>query len=701
MATISPTIFTFLLNALWQIPLIAAVAVGICWVMRNGPAVHRHAVWVVALFAAVALPLASMRTSELTPTTPIDLLLWAQPFNQTSTARLATVPAVAPHTSSGSTRTIPLAETTMRVAVWVYLLFLLYRVGKLGWAWVQTLQIRRSAHPIGAMTPALKEAWAHCLQTFSLNRVELLSSPSISSPLAMGVWRKTIILPECMTGESSREVLDAALGHEMAHFVRHDFGLNFLYEALSVPVVFHPAVWLIRRGIAQTREMACDDLITHRLLDANRYARAIVQIATTMSRVANPGYLLGVFAGDNLEERIQRLVQRTPANVNQARVLLASGLAVIAACVIIASGLSLTARAQGASYGEMKLAQDAYNGGDFRAAIQHFENAVNLEPSNSRPKLFLANALLREFAAEKNEADPSLQTRAQAQYASVLATEPQNAVAIRGMMQLAVDTKQVSQAREWAARLIQTDPTSTAGYYTAGVMTWATIFPEVQRAIQASGGKLQDYTILDPRIRLELREKYLPQLDEGFRYLQGALRIDPKLDDAMAYINLLYRLKASLVDNPAEVSSAIAEADKWVGLALATKRERSSVPTSQPAQLNVDGPPPGPVPPGRMIPAPPPPPPPPGVAQNASPLPFTRVRNGEQPSPFWQVSGKTEMPAFDLFHSLEAKGFRAAMIRSGEDHLVRVMVGPYPDQQSLAHAKSEIESAGFVALRVW
>ena len=72
METISRSLLTFLLNSLWQIPLAAAVALLVCRLMRNGPAVHRHAVWVAALAAAVLLPVASMRHGPPTPTPQFD-----------------------------------------------------------------------------------------------------------------------------------------------------------------------------------------------------------------------------------------------------------------------------------------------------------------------------------------------------------------------------------------------------------------------------------------------------------------------------------------------------------------------------------------------------------------------------------------------------------------------------------------------------
>ena len=67
METISRSLLTFLLNSLWQIPLATAVAALACRFMRNGPAGHRHAVWVAALIAAVLLPLASIRPRQSAP----------------------------------------------------------------------------------------------------------------------------------------------------------------------------------------------------------------------------------------------------------------------------------------------------------------------------------------------------------------------------------------------------------------------------------------------------------------------------------------------------------------------------------------------------------------------------------------------------------------------------------------------------------
>ena len=59
MKTISQVLLTFLLNACWQIALVAAVASLCAWLLRRTPARYRHFVWVTALVISFGLPLLS------------------------------------------------------------------------------------------------------------------------------------------------------------------------------------------------------------------------------------------------------------------------------------------------------------------------------------------------------------------------------------------------------------------------------------------------------------------------------------------------------------------------------------------------------------------------------------------------------------------------------------------------------------------
>ena len=56
MRTISQLLLTFLLNACWQIPLIAALASFCGWLLRRSAPRYRHVLWVAALFLSFLLP---------------------------------------------------------------------------------------------------------------------------------------------------------------------------------------------------------------------------------------------------------------------------------------------------------------------------------------------------------------------------------------------------------------------------------------------------------------------------------------------------------------------------------------------------------------------------------------------------------------------------------------------------------------------
>jgi len=309
----------------------------------------------------------------------------AAPAGAPSTAQRPSTPPV----SAAKLRGVPFTANTATVLVFVYLVFLLLRMAGLVWAALQTVRIRAAA--VAPALPELAEnVWNRCRQAMDLRRAALLTSVRVSGPVTVG---NAIILPESMLSETAEDLLTTAIGHEMAHIARRDFSLNLVYELLYLPISFHPAAWVIHRAIQHTREIACDELVTQRLIQPGAYARSIMTIAAGMPAHGSPGYTLGVFDGDILEERIRRLMERPVANLKRARLFLASGLSALAICAITASGLAISARAQGAASGEMRLAAEAYNGKDISAAIGHFETAATLEPGNINIKALSSELL--------------------------------------------------------------------------------------------------------------------------------------------------------------------------------------------------------------------------------------------------------------------------------------------------------------------
>ncbi|MBZ5577756.1 MAG: hypothetical protein LAP40_14440 [Acidobacteriia bacterium] len=383
----------------------------------------------------------------------------------------------------------------------------------------------------------------------------------------------TIILPESLRDEPSEEVLTTAIGHEMAHIARRDFAWNLLYELLYMPVSFHPAAWLIHRHIERTREIACDELVTSRLLDAGVYARSIVRIATAMTALPRPGYTLGVFDGDILEERIRRLLERPAANLKRARLLLAGGLSALALCAVAASSLALLARAQGPAEGILQQAQAALRSGDSKRAAELSAAAVQLEPANLRAKLSLASALLAQSVPGTDPKSPFV-AGARRQFLDVLARDARNLQALDGLVWLDTNTRQFTEAREWALKAIQADATNKFAYYAVGFLDWNLSYPDVYQARKAAGMADWDSGIIpDSGLRQAVRAEHGGQIEEGIHMLEAALQIDPDYAEAMAYMNLLDRMEAGLVDIEAQLNDLIAQANDWVAKTLDAKKK--------------------------------------------------------------------------------------------------------------------------------
>ena len=92
--------------------------------------------------------------------------------------------------------------------------------------------------------------------------------------------------------------------------------------------------------------------------------------------------------------------------------------------------------------------------------------------------------------------------------------------------------------------------------------------------------------------------------------LRTALQLDPKSPNAYAYLNLLYRCEALILDSPVDSANLSKEADALVPKAISVAKAAQNEPKASQA-LDPDAPPPMP----SVLPAPPPPPPPPAGAK--------------------------------------------------------------------------------------
>src|SRR6185295_3045862 len=161
---------------------------------------------------------------------------------------------------------------------------------------------------------------SHCRQVLRVGTVDFLTSGEITGPVTLGALRPAILLPPCFLDDASPEEALSALGHEMAHVRRHDYIVNLLCEALLLPVAFHPAVRLVRRRLAETRETACDEAVLETLIGRRTYARSLLSLAAGIAGLPRPSFNLGVVDAHTLEVRMKRILDHGPrAGTRRAR----------------------------------------------------------------------------------------------------------------------------------------------------------------------------------------------------------------------------------------------------------------------------------------------------------------------------------------------------------------------------------------------
>jgi hypothetical protein len=86
---------------------------------------------------------------------------------------------------------------------------------------------------------------------------------------------------------------------------------------------------------------------------------------------------------------------------------------------------------------------------------------------------------------------------------------------------------------------------------------------------------------LPAAVRGEYIAKSAALTNDGIASLKKALEIKPDYDDAMAYLNLLYRRKADMVESSDERASFQKQADDLLDKIKEIKQKRSEQPAPQ------------------------------------------------------------------------------------------------------------------------
>lgn len=204
--------------------------------LRRKPASVRYLVWLLTITAAVLLPLGSLlpRAALITlPLLQVDAI--AQPVS-------------ASHRFSFDWEWVWLAGCGV----------LLVRLG---------VQVIRGIRMAGSARPAGKHG-----------DYEIRIAPGLPVPVAWGLWRKVMLLPETAPAWSA-ERRRVVLMHESGHLRRNDCYALLIAEIACIFYWCNPLIWFAAAQLRREQEHAADDDVLARGVAAIEYADHLIALA--------------------------------------------------------------------------------------------------------------------------------------------------------------------------------------------------------------------------------------------------------------------------------------------------------------------------------------------------------------------------------------------------------------------------------------
>jgi tetratricopeptide (TPR) repeat protein len=234
---------------------------------------------------------------------------------------------------------------------------------------------------------------------------------------------------------------------------------------------------------------------------------------------------------------------------------------------------------------------NAFKNGQSDAAIEDFKQAKEADPELLNARLYLATA----YASLYIPGAPSKENQARGEQAiqefkEVLDKEPNNISAIDGIGSILYnmgsqpyDPKKFEESKTYHQKHIELRPNDPEPYYWIGVIDWL-LANRTNLELRAEYNKnhLNKQVREDEPLPAPLRPEYVSKaeslVDEGTNMLKKALEIRPDYDDAMAYLNLMYRRKADMVNSAEERANLIHQADDLLDKIKEIKQKRAEQP---------------------------------------------------------------------------------------------------------------------------
>ena len=332
MSTLTNWCVFFVLNSAWQLLVVITLGTLLTRLLPKLSNGLQYSLWVSCLLFGVSLPVISTYLAVI----PVKTAGAMTRQNETDRWKTPRPPdhgrLTSPLTGVQSTH---LNWSPFRVVAGFYIASLLIGVTLLLLRLEKTRRIVRQRMPIA---PALRGIID--LQS-NMRGIDTFLSRDVDGPATVSWPKPMILLPAAFDRMEGKE-LAAVMAHEVAHVRRDDFLKNLIFEAISLPLCYHPAIPCLKKRIAECREAICDDVAAESTSGREAYALALLNVAqmTALPGRVRTELALGIATTD-LERRIMKLVQ-VPSPMSFRRKFFLQALCISTLAVVSVGALSFS-----------------------------------------------------------------------------------------------------------------------------------------------------------------------------------------------------------------------------------------------------------------------------------------------------------------------------------------------------------------------
>ena len=385
--TLAPGTWALLVDAAWRVTLILSAAWLLAAVLRRQAAAVRHAVWALALLAALAVPAVGGLVPEWRlPILPSDTVTAGSSAVQGPARVVTEAPSLDERAQPGhesavvssgdattSTAATVSAGTARQAIDWLGLVWVTVAAMIIGRYMASIVSVRwvlRDAEPVDD----LRWRDAADIAAAELGLAEsprVLASQSVTVPFTAGLFSPVVVVPALAVHHWSEERIRVVLLHELAHVSRRDCLMQALTQIACAAYWFNPLTWVAARRLRSERERACDDLVLAAGLRGSEYAQHLLDIARSASggRVMSAA-ALAMARPSELEGRLLAILDSRRAGTLSPAGTSWRGIAVAALGVVVLASVQPVAREIGSAANDAVLAATAAQADEI-APAQH------------------------------------------------------------------------------------------------------------------------------------------------------------------------------------------------------------------------------------------------------------------------------------------------------------------------------------------